>query len=155
MAIPPDIDYLLVVIPRCDVERHDLTYAMSILNKLIADAASIKQFKSKVSISFDGYNDDDREIFEIEEIRKYMHSLTVKFPYWFYFINKNDSNLRIIMLLLCRYKKIGPGLAQIEPEDRINTMTYLFNCINELFDNYGLDNNDNDKLSKEIEEYFS
>jgi hypothetical protein len=155
MAIPSGIDYLSVIIPRSDVEKQDLTYAISILNKLIVNVSTIKQFKSRVSISFDGYNHDSCEIFEIEEIRKYIYDLTVKFPYWFYFINKNDSNLKMIVLSLCRYIKIRPGLTEIHPEDKEETMMYLFKSMNDFFDSHKLDNKENDELSKEIGEYFS
>lgn len=54
---------------------------------------------SKLMITFDGYENDPREIYEIEEIRKYVSKLFSENKDLFYYITTMDNNNS--MLLAC------------------------------------------------------
>lgn len=40
----------------------------------------------RISISFEGYNEDNRELDEIPEVRDFIYELDDKFPYWLFFL---------------------------------------------------------------------
>lgn len=60
---------------------------------------------NKVTLIIDGYDDDSREIYQIQEIRDYMSFLDKSFPYWFYYLNididKKYSPIGLIILCVC------------------------------------------------------
>lgn len=49
-----------------------------------------KKLRSQVAITFTGYNNDAREIYQIREIRNWMHRLFTNVPHLFYFLCKED-----------------------------------------------------------------
>ncbi len=152
---PKDFDCIVILIPKSVVEQQDLEFTMSGLDKLLVDEETIRKSKNKLTVGFDGYDDDPREIFEIDEIRDYLQAVTKKFPYWFYFCSKSEHTLWAILTAHCRFRKFGPGGAKVDIEDFKQIMSFLFIKLNEFYREHNLDENDLVSLSKEIEEYFS
>ena len=59
-----------------------------------------KNGKEKLSIVFDGYQDDKREIYEIKEIRRYVNVIYEICRHIFYFLSNFDNNRSIIFACL-------------------------------------------------------
>lgn len=51
----------------------------------------------RVDIAFYGYDDDPRELFEIQEVRQYVSDLDVKFPFWLFFLSKKHLGLQCLL----------------------------------------------------------
>ncbi len=154
MTIPHGVDYICLEIPRVDVEKSDLTTALNVLRSTIEDKNQVQRFKGRVSLFFQGYDDDSRELYEIEDCRTFMQNLTKEFPYWFYIIDKSDNNLKLIMMLLCRYSKTAPEHVHLHPGDMEEVMLNLFSSMNRLFEKFDLDQKENEALSQEITSSF-
>ena len=90
------LDYLLLVIPRDEVESRDLAPALSVLEPLIRSRRTARSFMERVCLAIDGYNDTDWELFEIPEVRDYVQKLDAKFPYWLFFLDKRTSSFDAI-----------------------------------------------------------
>lgn len=155
MTNPNDFDAIVILVPRRVVEDLDLDFMLISLQDLTKDIETIRKSKNKVTIGFDGFDDDPREAFEIHEIRDYLKALTIKFPYWFYFCSKCDHTLWVLLLSQCRYKKYGPGGAKVEIEDLKEMMKFLFINLNDFYEKYNLSEFELESLSKEIGEYFA
>src|SRR5438874_2221724 len=110
------VDWLAVVVDRSDVERGDFEPTLDVLRSTLADAETVRLFQGRVDISFAGYTQDSREIYEVPEIRHFLSALDSEFPYWFYFLSTELETLRIIGFCLCRTRKIEPGLVQVAPD---------------------------------------
>ncbi len=147
-------DNIVFFIPKEIIEKKDYSFVLSKMDELSKDEFSIRKFKNAISLGFDGYDSDQREVYEIIEIRSYINQVTNEFPYWFYFFNLNDHSLWIIMLALCRYEKSGPGKAEINKVDFGRMMAFLFNKLNSFYLEHGLAESELDILSKQIGDYF-
>ena len=61
-----------MVVSRQEVENKDIEPALSVLSRLITSPDIAREYMGKVDISFDGYNDNKEELFEIPEVRNYV-----------------------------------------------------------------------------------
>lgn len=97
MIIPTD-DFgpLLIVVSRDEVLSCDTSSALSTLNQLIESRDSIREFCERVDISFSGYDETSEELFEIPEVRSYVHALDAKFPFWLYFLSREFMGLQCL-----------------------------------------------------------
>ncbi len=152
---PKDFDCIVILIPKSVVEQQDLDFTLSGLDKLLVDEETIRKSKNKLTVGFDGYDDDPRELYEIDEVKDYIRAITVKFPYWFYFFSTKDHSLWVILLAHCRFRKFGPGGAKIENEDARKIMGYLFSKLNDFYRKHNLDESELALISRGVGEYFA
>ena len=54
-------------------------------------------------LTFNGFDDDKREIYEIKEIREYVKNIYKKYKYMFYFLTNIDNNRSVIFACLNDY----------------------------------------------------
>ena len=149
------VDWLGVVVSRSDVEKNDISATLSTLSSLLNDNATVRRFQGRVNVSFDGFNEDRREIYEIPEIRRFCAKLDRHFPYWLYFLPTADSSLKMMTFCLCRVEKQGPGLVTLNGTDLGRFLYSHFGAMNELFDRHSLDEATNQAISNNILKYFN
>lgn len=87
---------LLIVISRDEVRRRDITGPLTTLKNLIADHESIRANMLNVDLSFSGYENMREELFEIPEVREYVHALDAQFPFWLYFLSRHFTGLQCL-----------------------------------------------------------
>jgi hypothetical protein len=90
-------DFLILVVSREQVESADITDVLDVLEKLLTSPEIALEFCERVDITFDGYNDDARELFEIPEVRNFVYELDNQFPFWLYFLSKYHSGLFCVL----------------------------------------------------------
>ena len=103
--------WLGVAVSRDDVESNDISSTLDALSSLLVDDATVRKFQERVNISFDGFDHDPLEVYEIPEIRRFCAELDKSFPYWLYFLSTEDSSLKMMAFCLCRVNTKAPGLA--------------------------------------------
>lgn len=91
------VDHLTIVISRNQVDQNDIATPLNILNQLLSDTEISNFYKERIALSFDGYNNTREELWEIPDVRKYVMNLDSQFPYWLFFLNKNDDGLSVII----------------------------------------------------------
>lgn len=155
MTIPKDIDKIVIQVPKWAVEEKNFDFVLDTLYDFIEDGNSIKRFKNSLTIGFDGYDKDPRDLWEIEEVREYIRCVTLKFPYWFYFFCTEDHSLWLILLAQCRLTKIGPGNFKYNPKDASGVKEFLFQSQNDLFKIHNLETEELEIIQKQIENYYS
>ena len=99
-------DFLMLGVSRGEVESGDISGPLSVLQGML-DRESAIQYCERVDICVGGYDDDPRELYEIPEVRDFMHKLDAEFPYWLYFLSKGGSGLLVVLLCFC-----SPHLAE-------------------------------------------
>lgn len=95
-----DPDFLNIVVAKRDVLAGDTRSTLDALSSLIRSPADALQWRERVDIAFDGYNDTHWELFEIEEVRNFVLKLDEQFPFWLFFLSKAHFGLQCIMLCL-------------------------------------------------------
>lgn len=63
-----------------------------------------KNAKGKLFLTFDGYENDVREIYMIPEIRKYVKTIWEEYEYIFYFLTSFDNNKAIVFACINDFK---------------------------------------------------
>lgn len=63
-----------------------------------------KHGKEKLMIVFEGFDDDEREIYAIPEIRAFVKEIYERYSYIFYFLTNIDNNRTIIYACLNDYE---------------------------------------------------
>jgi hypothetical protein len=95
-----DCDFLTVIISRQQVEAGNISEPLGVLRQLLHREAAIK-FCERVEIGVAGFDDDPRELYEIEEVRSFVYKLDSEFPYWLYFLTKRGTGLSFILSCFC------------------------------------------------------
>ncbi len=89
---------LTYVISREEILNHDSESLLNWLQSFYENPKTAKRFMENVSLSFDGYNQNIQELFEIPEVRDFVHEIDKSFPYWLFFLTKDTSTLKCITL---------------------------------------------------------
>ena len=101
-----------IVVRRDEVEGCAIEPTLNALQVLMDDSETALRFKNNVTISFQGFDQDRRELFEIEEVREFVNQLNSKWYSWLFFMTKDIhiSPLAVIVLCLCRYRRASNGI---------------------------------------------
>ncbi len=76
-----------------------------------------KDAKGKLFLTFGGYEDDEREIYMIPEIRNFVKNIWEEYKYLFYFLTPFDNNKAIIFACINDVKtcqNINTGIMSLE-----------------------------------------
>lgn len=120
------------------------------------------KFENKIIILIEGYDNDKRPIWDISEIREYFKILDLLFPYWFYFLKKEEKSdkfgIKMLMFLLVPIKIIGNNGNVATTEFDIPAyekfMMYHFHYLNELTDKLKYPLEENKRITKLIMNCF-
>lgn len=118
-----------------------------------------RQHANVVHLTFEGYDEDPREVYEIPEIRSFVYKLHEQFPYWFHFLNKVDTSLLIVFFCLMdvTVDRKETGSVQIRLPDGGLSMVIndLFVAMNSLYDRHGLTSEENSRMTRLVKEYLN
>lgn len=90
-------DPLVVVVSRAEVESMNPSVSLEILKRLIESPERARDFVERVDIVFHGYDDTREELFEIPEVREFVHQLDQQFPFWLFFLSKYHQGLQCLV----------------------------------------------------------
>ncbi len=79
-------------------------------------AIKAKLFKENVDLAFFGYDDDSRELFEIDEVRDFVFKLDDQFPYWLFFLTKFGTGLQCLFFSMMPPSLTKEAQAKIFPQ---------------------------------------
>ncbi len=129
-------------VPYDDIQSGDLSTVLDMLQGFLQSQDAVVNGRGRVSLFFEGYDDDPRDVYDIPEIRRYAKALDEAFPYWFYFVildQPGGSTLQVLALCLCRVVKVSGG----SKPDTDDYKKFLFShiaALNELCDRFQLGN---------------
>ena len=85
MPLPPigsRLGLWLLKVSRAEVERQESVPA--ILNLA---PEHVKSFHRKMELFIDGYDDDPRDLYAIDEVRSWVQMLDIALPFWFFLLS--------------------------------------------------------------------
>lgn len=150
-----NIDYLLIVIPRDEIEKLDIEPTLNVLMQLFKDKDSILTFRNRLNISIHGYDKDSRELSEINEVRAFLTALDKSFPYWFYFADKDTFLLKLIMFSIIDYIKVSEGFVKPNHSQQDDFIEKHFICMNQICESMELSEEVIIQMSMEINDLYS
>jgi len=154
-----EFDYFDIVIDRETIEKVDFSMVETFIKKfdnkkLLHDAAGT------LNISFYGYDEDPREIFEIPEVQNWVKtSMVVRKIPWFYFLSTEPTSQSIKALTLCfiaEQVETTDGTIHYQPmQKNLQGFAMLnFQNMNYFMDTHQLSENLKTKISKKVNSYF-
>jgi hypothetical protein len=147
-------------IPREEITNKRFDFITSALRRIQATPDLILSLKGKVDISFDNYDDDKRELFEIQEVKDWIIELYSLSNCWPYLMALDQASAFLKLAFYCFVpfieKRIVDGRFQLEYETK-NSSLFLWNLFEKLNDyckQNGLSEETNKEISEKIIKYF-
>jgi hypothetical protein len=152
---PAKDEMLVLAVTRESATTGDILPLLEKLAPLVATREAARRWEGKVTFYFDGWDEDPRETAEIPEIRAYFRELTEQWPYWWHFIEKVGDTFGHVLRLLCRghVERIDAsvvGWQFDDPDELMHQTMRLFAGMNGLYDQLGLSEEANERVSQEI-----
>ena len=110
MNVPRDKNtYIVHQINNQSVRQCDTQAVCKLLSNLRPGDSAIETCRNSLVIIFPGFKNDDREIFEIPEICRYMKKMKEELPYLFFFLSLESEmygQATIFPLFFIKYKRV-------------------------------------------------
>jgi hypothetical protein len=112
---------IFVAISRDEIEAGNCEGIQMLLKWLTASDEMIKKCRNKLMITIFGYDNDPRELFQIDEVRKWMQTALGIFKYWGYFLTMDKSLRHLSSLKILLFCNIPVTfLGRIESNKKVN-----------------------------------
>jgi len=92
---------LALVVDKSEVLNSDYQNLDLVFNRMQATPELIEKLENKVDIWIDGYNDDERELYKIEEVKIWILSFMEKISGWSYFLSTSQGLAFLKLMFLC------------------------------------------------------
>ena len=156
LNIHDKIDPLVVTVSREEINSGNIEPALSILKQLISSPDMATTYKEKIDIAFHGYDTDSRELFEVPEVRDYVHKLDEKFPFWLYFLSKKHLGLQALLFCFLPPYLTEEAKTEIYPQkiDELLTKCW-FPAMNHIVDFVGMSEKENEVMTERAIRYIT
>jgi hypothetical protein len=156
-----DSGIILVGIDKSEVENLDLSGFTTLLKRMTSSDDMILKTLGKLSFVLFGYEDDPREVYEIEEVRNWAKAVIPEFKYWGHFLSLEEpyvsvSGLKILHLCSVKINILGPNkensgnLLEPDKEETLQLLEELWGWMNEFTDTFKLPEEINKERSFKI-----
>jgi len=145
---------VILEVSRKQTEDCNIDDQLNNLRLFLKDRENVIKGREKIAISFGGYDNDPRELYEITEVRKYVSTLDGAFPYLFYFCSLSYPTIRVFAMCTCKVTKVAGGVV-LDQKDLQNFLMYHFQYLNELCSTYNLGDAIADQVTDEVLKHLS
>jgi len=116
-------DPLIFVISHPEIQRCDINRVHQVFLEMLQPKHA-RDLRQHVSIAVDGYDDDQRELVEIPEVRAWFQKFDNHWPYCFFFLDPDlPSNLRLFAGCVCPIEFVG-GVVYRSPSKPIRRLRF-------------------------------
>lgn len=147
---------LCVIVSREEVQQQDVGPALSTLVRLTELPETATTYMEQVDIAFHGYDHDPRELFEIAEVRDYVHKLDEQFPFWLFSLSKHHLGLQCLMLCFLLPHLTAAAQAELHPRQLQELLEDRWGpALNYIADYVGLSEQQESELAQRSLNYFT
>lgn len=109
-----NFDFITIVVDRKEIEDNDISNIEKVFTDILKrDNEEIRNLKGRFSIMVAGYDKDKRELFQIEEFKKWAERLLSNNPECIYYFDTKSVTLLVAACLGA--KSVRPDLMYINP----------------------------------------
>jgi hypothetical protein len=98
-------DLVIFEIPRSDIENMRFDFVIESFARLTSSSEMIEKKRNAVEFTIGGYQDDERELWEIPQVRRWWMFAESVGKYWFYFCRIDHRFASLQALFLCVTKQ--------------------------------------------------
>ena len=140
-------------IPYADVLSSETITVLTALNSFLETRERVVWGRGRITLIFEGFDDDPRDVWNIPEIRRYIKKLDEQFPYWFYFADLEANTLKVLALCLCRVVKVDNGSTP-DPEGLKHFLASRVIALNILCNRFDLGDEIKEEITKKVCEHL-
>jgi len=142
-------------IPQETIQNCDTSEYVALLNVITNSIQSFEEAYQKYVFLVSGYDDDQRELYQIPEVVSFIKDLNSKLPFWLYFVNTSDKKFFSWMIAcLCQAMSLDQDEETIYADfnaDAYNDLVETqFNNIVKLMSGLGMGESIQEKVLKEL-----
>lgn len=151
---------VVLTISRESVMAGDIASVLDTLGAFSASREAALHWEGTLTLMFEGWEDDRRELSAIPEVRAYFRALTDAWPYWWHYIEKVGETFAMVLCLLCRGEAVPSqsglvGWRFTDLNEVDHQIIELFMGMNQLYDRLELPERLNEQVSEQIAELLS
>ena len=159
VSSPPDIsqqsDYIVLQISLEAIQNCDTSEYVTLLHGITGSLQSFEVAFQKYVLLISGYDEDQRELYQIPEVVSFIKDLNSKLPFWLYFINTSDKKFFSWMIAcLCQAMSLDQDEETIYADfnaDAYNDLIeYQFSNTLKLMTGLGMGESIQNKVLKEL-----
>jgi hypothetical protein len=91
LDISQQSDYTVLQISQETIQNCDTSEYVTLLHGATGSLQSFEAAFQKYVLLISGYDDDQRELYQIPEVVSFIKDLNSKLPFWLYFVNTSDK----------------------------------------------------------------
>ena len=145
---------IIVVCDSASIATGDISEVLSSLKRLSGDRASAMSAEGAVTLVFNGYDDDPRELESIPQVREWFAKLFEAWPYWSFFASRIDQTVPLVLTLLLPGETVAgePGMMGWEFDaDKLKPLLFkMFGYQNELIERLEIGEDVNERVSHDF-----
>jgi len=147
---------IIILTGRDDIENLNAEPFVQFFQLLESNKKLILSMRNKVNFLIEGYDNDSRELCEIQEVRQWMSEVLHRIDSWGYFLNMEDDYSGLHILHSCtnkilEVKPMGDTYQVFIVKEGIKkTLNVIFNGLNEFCDRNGISDEITKIQSKKI-----
>ena len=159
VLIPPDIspqsDYIVLQISQEAIQNCDTSEYVTLQHGATVSLQSFEAAFQKYVLLISGYDEDQRELYQIPEVVSFIKDLNSKLPFWLYFINTSDKKFFSWMIAcLCQAMSLDQDeetiYADFDADAYNDLVEYQFRNIVKLMTGLGMRESIQEKVLKEL-----
>ena len=145
---------IVVVCDSASIATGDISGVLSSLKSLSGDRSSAMSAEGAVTLVFNGYDDDPRELHSIPEVREWFAKLFEAWPYWSFFASRIDQTVPLVLTLLMPGQTVAgePGMVgwEFDPHALKPLLLEMFGYQNELIERLEIGEDVNERASHDF-----
>jgi hypothetical protein len=149
--------FVSCVVDREEIESGDNSNVGWFFERIQVNKELARKMQGKVEIFILGYDDDQRELWEIPEIIEWFKNIEPSVKFWFFFLNLEYKPQGISLLACClcgaswndstEAKRTGRGSVELSPELLANFLGRNFMWLNEISEQLNVSLDENKRIS--------
>ncbi|MCL4466055.1 MAG: hypothetical protein M1389_08510 [Chloroflexi bacterium] len=156
LRLSASVDPLVVVVSKAEVAAQDPSEALNTLRRLTESPTTAREFVERVDLAFQGWDDRQDELYELQPVRNFVYQLDSEFPYWLFFLSKRHLGLHCVLRCLLPPFLTEEAEAQVFPE-RISQVLQRrwLPAMNQICDYVGFSETQNRRLTERAYVYVT
>jgi hypothetical protein len=158
---PKNTDLIVVILDQVNVSVCNTAPVLAALREKLLGLGQVRKFSGRVTFVFDGYDSQSAELYENPVVRAFVARLTQQFPYWLHFASKDDDTLFVLVMCLMGPEGVvvergrgGTVRLQLDTGKFSDIVLDLFRGMNSLYAEYGLGEDENRAMTKQVERWL-
>ncbi len=147
-------EHIFYMIPRDDIENGNTEEIEAFFLYITSFREIALLYMQRLDFVVDGYNNDPRELYEIDEVRNYIGKLNKIFPYWLLFQNPKGKWLAVLFACLSKGStdrvEGGKSFVKVDTKLIYRHINRWFISLNELSHRLTISERLNRKISEDF-----